>query len=296
MSKNEQIQQMGDFYCEKCHYSTSRLSNFKRHMDSKLHETTIDYNNKKKRAEQKKHHCICGKSYVHHTSLYKHRKTCDTYKKAENIGKNSEELVLSNDTTKNIDNLCNMVSQLIEENKNLQQNLIDISQKPTNVVQNIQNNRFNVINYLNTECKDAMNLSEYVANIQYSFDDLQYLHDNGLVKSIERTFIKGLLDMDKTKRPIHCSDSKRSQFYVKDHDEWTKDHERDIIISSLKRITDQQCDVLKQWKNLNKDWLDNEKKQEFANVVTRKIVDMYADQIQKKILRNLNELNLKGGN
>jgi glutamate synthase domain-containing protein 2 len=295
MSKNEQTSTIGDFYCEKCNYTTSRLSNFKRHMDSKLHATTLDYNNKKKRATERKHICICGKSYVHHTSLYKHRKSCEIHIKSEDIDNNSEEIVLTNDTSKNIDNLCNMVTQLIEENKNLQQNLIDISQKPTNVVQNIQNNRFNVINYLNTECKDAMNLSDYVANIQYSFDDLQYLHDNGLVKSIERTFIQGLLDMDKTKRPIHCSDSKRSQFYVKDQDEWTKDNERDIIISSLKRITDQQCDVLKQWKNLNKDWLDNEKKQEFANVVTRKIVDMYADQIQKKILRNLNDLNLKGG-
>lgn len=308
MSKNEHIAVKKSFYCEKCNYETSRLSNYNRHLNTKSHLTTNDYNKEQKRAGMKKYTCFCGKRYVHHTSLYKHKHKCEIYKlnvlkqeneydndiiEAENTSTNIK--TNTNSTTNNIDNLCNMVEQLIEENKNLRENLIDMSKKPTKVIQNIQNNRFNVFNYLNTECKDAMNLSDYVDKIQYSFDDLQYLHDYGLVKSIERTFVKGLLTMEKTKRPIHCSDSKRNQFYVKDQDEWIKDQEHDVIITSLKRITDQQCDVLKQWKNINKDWLDNEKKQEFANVVTRKIVDMYADKIQRKILKELNELNLKSG-
>lgn len=295
MSKNEQKKSNNTYTCDMCNYNTSRLSNFKRHLMTKAHISNLDYTSEQSRVIKKvqKHACSCGKSYVHHTSLYKHKKICpidleNNSNQIENIEKEPEA-----DTIKNIGNLCNMVEQLIEENKVLRENLIDISKKPTKVVQNIQNNRFNVINYLNTSCKDAMNLSDYIANIEYSFADLQYLHDNGLVKSIERTFIKGLKDMDKTKRPIHCSDSKRRQFYVKDKDEWVKDTDHDVIISSLKDITDQQCNVLKQWKNINKDWLDNEKKQEFANVVTRKIVDMYAEKTQRRILKNLNDLHLK---
>ena len=39
---------------------------------------------------------------------------------------------------------------------------------------------------------------------------------------------KHLTDMAATERPIHCSDKKRLQFYIKDSDKWEKDktHEK----------------------------------------------------------------------
>ena len=44
---------------------------------------------------------------------------------------------------------------------------------------------------------------------------------------------------------------------------------------------------------MNRDWLDNDVKQECANVITRKIVDIYGDKIQKQILNLLKQLNIQ---
>jgi len=202
--------------------------------------------------------------------------------------------VIYGSSTESINDLVSVVKQLISENKSIQEKLIDISiqPKPMIIQNNSQHNHFSIKTYLNNECKNAMNLSDYVNQIKLTFDDLLYMKEHGIVKVFENTFVKGLREMDANIRPIHCSDKKRCNFYVKDDDIWSKDPENQKIITALIRITDQQCDVLKQWKNLNKDWLDNDNKQEHANIITRKIVDIYGDKYKKRILNLLTYLDI----
>ena len=71
-----------------------------------------------------------------------------------------------------------------------------------------------------------MNLTDFVD--QFKWEDLQYTRDNGFAQGITNIFTKQLKDMDPTTRPIHCSDSKRLQFYVKDENEWVKDSDGNI--------------------------------------------------------------------
>ena len=40
--------------------------------------------------------------------------------------------------------------------------------------------------------------------------------DNGFVNGVTNIITKQLQDLKPTQRPIHCSDKKRLQFYVKD--------------------------------------------------------------------------------
>ena len=77
--------------------------------------------------------------------------------------------------------------------------------------------------FLNEDCKDALNMTDFLKTLHVSQADLIDLGTNGFVESTARILIKGLSKLDITKRPIHCSDLKRETLYIKDNDVWTKE-------------------------------------------------------------------------
>ena len=66
--------------------------------------------------------------------------------------------------------------------------------------------------FSNEQCKDALNLTDFVENIKVTLEDLEYSKDNGFVNGVTNIIKKQLQDMKPTERPIHCSDKKRLQF------------------------------------------------------------------------------------
>ena len=246
--------------------------------------------------------CICGKQYKHTSSFSRHKKTCEAYKNKSIVHVNENEE--TNDIIKSSE-LQNIIQSITTSKvKDGEQTIININIHTGNNItyENIQtkaekvnnnNNTFNVMNYLNTECKDAYNFEDYVQEYTVTLKHLEDLHSKGCVKAYTDNFISDIKKLPHNKRPIHCTDAKRKNFQVKKQGVWVRDvgPDNEIIVDSLKTITDKQCDTLKQWKNLNKDWLDNEKKQEFANITTRNIVDIYKHKIQKKIINDMTCLN-----
>ena len=102
---------------------------------------------------------------------------------------------------------------------------------------NTYNNKMSINVYLNEHCKDAMNLTDFVDKLKVSLEDLMYTKDHGYVKGISNIFVKQLQDMKPTERPIHCSDKKRMQFYVKEENKWEKDDEHAKLDKSIADVT-----------------------------------------------------------
>lgn len=71
------------------------------------------------------------------------------------------------------------------------------------------NQKFNLNIFLNENCKDAMNLKEFIDNIKITFQELLTISDTGFVNDVSDIFIKRLKDLKITKRPIHCIDLKK---------------------------------------------------------------------------------------
>ena len=92
-----------------------------------------------------------------------------------------------------------------------------------------------------------MSLEDFVKKIKLSLEDLQFTKDNGYAKGISNIFIKNLNDMDITERPIHCSDQKRLQFYVKNDNEWSKDCNNEKIDRTITNIKIKQAQSLTEW-------------------------------------------------
>ena len=74
--------------------------------------------------------------------------------------------------------------------------------------------------FLNEQCKDAMNLTDFVKNIHCQIQDLEYTGKAGYVAGISKMLVDNLSNLEVTKRPIHCTDVKRKSMYVKKDNEW----------------------------------------------------------------------------
>ena len=102
--------------------------------------------------------------------------------------------------------------------------------------------------------KNAMNLTDFVNQLHLSLDDLQYTKDNGYIKGITNIFVKNLVEMPINSRPIHCSDKKKLQFYVKDENKWEKDSKNEKIDKSINDITQRQIKKIKDWESDHPNW------------------------------------------
>jgi hypothetical protein len=163
----------------------------------------------------------------------------------------------------------NVIIDLMKSNHDLQKQMLDVckNSNTTNHI-NSHNKTFNLQFFLNEQCKDAMNIMDFVNTFQLQFSDLERIGEVGYIEGISNIVIDKLNEMDVYKRPIHCSDAKREIMYVKDKDVWEKENaNNDKIRLALKHITKKNTDMIRPWANahpgvLNSDHRLSDKYQE----------------------------------
>ena len=159
--------------------------------------------------------------------------------------KNLTESIKSNNDT---------IFALAKENMKSNNKLVEaLSNNTGQTVYNNCNNQNNMtINvFLNEHCKDALNLTDFVQNIKVTLEDLQYTKDNGFVNGVTNIITKQLQDLKPTQRPIHCSDKKRLQFYVKDDDKWEKDVDNKKLDETIRDVKLKLPKSLTEWEKMN---------------------------------------------
>jgi hypothetical protein len=99
---------------------------------------------------------------------------------------------------------------------------------------NINSNKtFNLNVFLNEQCKDAMNIMDFVDSLKLQLSDLENVGKHGFVEGISNIIVKNLKALDVHKRPVHCSDSKREVMYVKDENKWEKENDEKLKLRKL---------------------------------------------------------------
>ena len=64
------------------------------------------------------------------------------------------------------------------------------------------NNKFNLNIFLNEQCKDAINLTDFIDMLTLKNTDLETVCENDYVNGVSKMIIRGLKDLDTYKRPI----------------------------------------------------------------------------------------------
>lgn len=109
---------------------------------------------------------------------------------------------------------------------------------------NHHNNTFNLQFFLNEQCKDAMNITDFARSIHLKDSDLDNFGRVGYVEGMSKLFIDCLKETDVFKRPIHCSDIHRETLYVKDADCWEREDSNNTKITNAVRVVEHKNIVL----------------------------------------------------
>jgi len=307
------------FHCECCDFTTCKKSNYKKHLATRKHQRGIfsgnDFEKKmpiqKKMPKSKTQICECGKKFSSRSGLWKHQKNCqiddengifsvsNVSKNVSNVSKMfpDHKIEKQEDIDMKIKQVQLENAMLINQKLKKEINQLDNPQPSTNLLTNelvetigkiAGNNNCNNTNnisinmYLNEQCKNAMNLEDFVRNIKVSLQDLDFSTKNGYVKGIENIFIKQLEDLKPTERPIHCSDKKRLQFYVKDDDTWKKDEDHEKLTESIKAVSNIQVKKMTDWEKQNPDYTkDPQKSDKWSKMLDSVIAGENSQEVKK---------------
>ena len=271
-----------NFCCEKCDFTTSNKNDYTRHLSTGKHQMLTNAD-KKTQKNSKPFQCDCGKQYKHRQSLFVHKKKCKIIEQQQQL----QDINDNGITTEMFVTLMNQNTEIIKENCKLQNTIHDIVPKIGNNNKMISNtNNFNINIFLNENCKDALNITEFVESLKLQLDDLMYSRQNGAIEGISNVLIKGLNDLEIEKRPLHCTDIKRETLYIKDENGWEKENkDKEKLKKAIFTTQQRQARLIKEWQNENPDWADSmAKMEEFHQFVQKVYMD---DGEENKVIKNI---------
>jgi len=237
--------------------------------------------------------CDCGKTYKYKRGLWNHQQKCnygepvcvEIKKTTEASGDVVAQLIEQN---KNLvqQHKMEMMEQKMEmmkENEKQNKEMMKETEKQNKEqmelltttfkdmagnmgsynTTNNTNNQFNINMFLNEECKDAINLSDFIKSIQVSLDQLQYTTNNGLEKGITKVIMDNMNKLSKYERPLHCSDLKRETIYIKENDIWEKDTNKEKLKKAINKTSNKNYTALTEWTKENPAFMKQDDKQMF---------------------------------
>ena len=175
--------------CDCCDYTTSKMSNYKKHLKSKKHV-----------------------KHVKNSGFQK-----SSQKKPEEVKSSPEKPEIE---TADLQELQEQIKQLAALVKAQNERPTTNTNCNNTIINNT--NTISVHVYLNKDCKNALNIKDFVNQIQVQLEDVIY--PSKLIKDniVSNLFINNLKKLSSEERPVHCVDAKRGKFFVKDKDIWTE--------------------------------------------------------------------------
>jgi len=268
-------QKVADVYCcEKCNYNTVKKNNYEKHLLTGKHQTLTITNEFVDKSSSDYTCNICNKKYKSRVGLWGHKKKCSQ----NSVQK--DDIKIPNSQIITIDVVMEIMKQnkevqniLIEQNNKLMEKIEELSKNPSNSITNTHSNNnnsnnssFNLNFFLNEQCKDAINLVDFIDNLNVTVKDLERTGRLGFVEGISQIFIDGLKELDIYKRPIHCTDLKRETAFVREKNKWEKDtDDKDKLNAAVKKVVVKNFKQLNNWKLENPEFadFDSKKNEEF---------------------------------
>jgi hypothetical protein len=278
-----------NFVCEDCNFRCCKKGDYNRHIATRKHKLMCNETQKTSKIIKSYTCSKCNVLFNSRTTLWRHTKTCNGINTASNVI--TTELVM----------------ELIKDNKEMKQIILEQNNTISKLVKNgiVTNNNitthtnshnktFNLNFFLNETCKNAMNIMDFVNNLQLQLDDLEKMGEVGYVNGMSNIIIKNLKDMDVTERPVHCTDAKREVLYVKDEDKWEKEtSDKPKIRKAIKHVAHKNARLLQEFKEKHPDCTKSESK--YSDTYTKLMVEAMGgkgsndDEQESKIIKKVSK-------
>jgi len=242
-----------NYHCNNCDFICIKKSEWNRHLSTRKHNKLILVNNE---LIEKTHYHICGeckKEYKSNVGLWKHKKKC-----IDNVIPNDNEITdyKINLLIKENTDFKNIILDMIKSNTETQEKMIEVCKinnntnntNNNNTMINSNNKTFNLQVFLNEQCKDAMNLSDFMESIQLNLTDLENMEKLGYTECMFKNIFGHMDFIDIFSRPLHCSDLKRGIIYIKENGIWEKeDAGHSKLINAIRIVEKKNFNLLKEW-------------------------------------------------
>ena len=270
------------YECKLCDFKSSNKNDYSNHLLTNKHKLRLisdigDTSSLKTREYICPH---CDKKYLSRNGLWKHKKIC-----IDNSTNKKTQLSQDNDSNNIVEKLTDIIMNVIKQNQNLiSQNFDVLHQTQDTLKQNMEltnkitdmcknqiittgntgtnnsintgnnatnnshnnNKTFNLNFFLNDTCKNAINMSDFINNLELKIEDLERLDTVGYVAGSTQVVMQNVNQMEVTERPMHCVDKKRETVYVKEEGKWEQDNNLDKMRKLVKKATHknymQMCD------------------------------------------------------
>jgi len=252
------------YNCERCNIKTNNKKDYNKHLLTRKHQNNTPLTTVNTQSEHIKSPHICGncdKKYKSRVGLWYHTKTCFSPKRGE-INSDVERITNENQELRNfIMAQSKVLSEQRKETSEILNKVIELV-KPgvttINNIKNIKNNNksFNINIFLNEQCKDAINFSDFVKNIEISHEDLENTAQLGFVSGISKILMDNLKQLGINERPIHCTDTKRETMYIKEENKWTKESDDSKLQKAIQTVSCKSMGKLQEWKKENPEYQD----------------------------------------
>ena len=177
------------YKCLKCNFITSKKTDYNRHLLTAKHMKLANGNvleslwsEKNEKNENNKNintfACKkCNKEFLSRSGLWKHNNNCKVELVEPSNDNSNNQLPISND----------VIMKLLNDNQELkniifkqQEQISELIPKVGNTNNTINNNqKFNINVFLNEQCKDAINLSDFIKSLHVTLEQLDFTKQNG---------------------------------------------------------------------------------------------------------------------
>jgi len=286
------------YSCTDCGFITVNKKDYSRHLLTAKHQMIINGNKK----THYDHQCGCGKQFKFMSGLCRHQKSC-TYVSVD-VGTTSDRMINTETVVELLRQNQQFKSFMIEQakqmqdtqdkNTELQQQLIAVVREGKNITHTTTNNnqKFNLNFFLNTTCKDAINMTEFIQNMQIRMSELENIGHNGYVDGMTELILNKLKDLDVSKRPVHCTDIKRETMYIKDHNKWDKDTtNKSKLRDAISHVSKKNYGKIIEWRERNPECMEiGSNKYDFCFNMMRNVLGDFEDEqikLDNKVIKNI---------
>ena len=309
------------FECENCAYITSNKKDYNKHLTTAKHKKFTEFTGNPLKYQSEFICENCNKQYKSRMGIWKHQKKCSPKQKPteETPIETSEETPI--ETSENTPMMPDMsvFIELLKQNQEFKELMIEQSKQIQDTQQenqelqkqliaavktngshienqtNINNNnqKFNLNFFLNEQCKDAINMSDFLENMELNIEDLTETGRLGYAGGISRILVNKLQELDIYKRPLHCTDMKREVLYIKENDEWEKQaNSKEKMDTIINKVANKNCKIIPQWIDEHPEYqvfdtIDNMDYMNLCNVALGGIGEQENRQYRDKIVKNV---------
>lgn len=243
------------YFCDYCMYGTENKFNYEKHLKSVKHQKEIDIATERETEFAEKEMDLSNDRDRDRDHRDESIANAETSSLGFPILDTSFIMKLLLENQK-------LHAQLIEKDNLLEKMMLEQKEDIQKIIEKISNlkiehsyttnhityHQTNIQLFLSEKCKNAVNMTEFMNSLAYSFESLEYVGKHGYVNGILKLITDRLNQMGIYERPIHCIDLKREVLYIKEDNLWEKDTPE---IGKLKRMVnhvgDRNMKLIHKW-------------------------------------------------